>query len=486
MSGKSQTPGPRAPAPGGGRLARGAQWAIIFLGVYLLLLFLSAIASIRVLVRAQEELLPDYISVASSSLVGPRDYYFFLEFLTDASTGRLNEDALADYEGSLYWVEVANSLQSLRRQPFLRGVHVLTTGGSVIMRGDGTTVPPEEREKFAAEDDTAIAAAAAGNQQEVRPRSRAEARRTYLPLLNRENRVVALLRLEAESGRSSPLALLRNRLFVGFLISGAVLVFLYFGTVRLVRRTLEAERAAGHADRLRALGTMTAGISHEIRNPLGIITLQLEELEVLLRELPVGSSRVSLESIATELRAETKRLKGLTEDFLRFASASAQAGYQPAPVDIAEVVEATVRLWAKGLSPERRRVDTRIPHRPAEGAETPRESWLVLFSEDRLRQIVLNLLRNADEALGEKPGSIAVAVARSGAMLEVVVEDDGPGMDSPTIRQIFDPFFTTRAEGTGLGLSLSRALAESAGGSLAAESEPGKGARFRLLLPSLK
>src|SRR5690606_40871356 len=98
--------------------------------------------------------------------------------------------------------------------------------------------------------------------------------------------------------------------------------------------------------------------------------------------------------------------------------------------------------------------------------------------------VLLNLMRNAQEAFGGKPGLIEVIVSRdSDAFGKVEVRDNGPGMDAATLNQVFDPFFTTRAEGTGLGLSLSRALVEAAGGQLTMESAPGKGSTARMLLP---
>ncbi|HMX63705.1 MAG TPA: ATP-binding protein, partial [Candidatus Sumerlaeota bacterium] len=132
------------------------------------------------------------------------------------------------------------------------------------------------------------------------------------------------------------------------------------------------------------------------------------------------------------------------------------------------------KMWSRGLSPELRTVSN---HSDAPDAA-------VFFPADRLRQIVLNLLRNADEALGKNKGEIRVIVARDKAnQASITVTDNGPGISDNILDQIFDPFFTTRAEGTGLGLSLSRAFAQAGGGTLTAESEEGKGAKFVLVLP---
>jgi signal transduction histidine kinase len=102
--------------------------------------------------------------------------------------------------------------------------------------------------------------------------------------------------------------------------------------------------------------------------------------------------------------------------------------------------------------------------------------------EDKLRQVMLNLLRNADEAIGDKDGAITITLRRQQGNVQISVTDTGPGIPVDVASQVFDPFFTTRADGTGLGLSVSRAIAEAAGGSLTVQSTLGEGAVFVLTL----
>jgi signal transduction histidine kinase len=298
-------------------------------------------------------------------------------------------------------------------------------------------------------------------------------KRLYFPLRDSEgHEVIAIVRVAADPVGFEELRRKGRNVLLGFIVSNVVLVVLYVMTMRLVRRTIEAERLAAQADRLRALGTMTAGIAHEIRNPLGIISLQVEEMRAFLPQIPEEKTRAAFDEIAHDLQAETKRLRELTESFLHFSKASSSTSFQPVSVRVDKILEPLLKIWTKGLNPELRKISYRNPDPDAR----------VLFTEDRLRQVVLNLLRNADEAMGSRQGSIEITVRTGGNYVDIVIQDTGPGIPKENIEQIFDPFFTTRVEGTGLGLPLSRAMARSAKGDILVESEPGKGSTFTLRL----
>jgi signal transduction histidine kinase len=457
--------------------ARTAQLAIILLGAFLFILIVGGLAIVRLITKEQERFLPDYLELVGRGITTPpRDYFWFLEFIYDPVTGALDEDGLDTYAQSSAWRDLSTSLKGAVREQMIARVDLLTPAGEVIMLSDGTVPPVAERGRYKAIDSLAITTAAKERRtvQPVLPRNEL-ARRIYMPLKNENGRVLALLRLEINPERFQGLSLLRNRLFIGFLFASALLTFLWLVLMRLVRRTIEAERSASQADRLRALGTMTAGIAHEIRNPLGILYLQIEELKAMARNTSEPERKAELVRIADDMRQETDRLKNLTAQFLTFSKTTSDSTPPVNPFPVDGCLEPLTRMWSKGLSPELRKVSY--------AAESP--DIRVRFPEDRLRQIVLNLLRNADEALGKTKGAIDVRVARKQAFVEISVKDSGPGIPPEVLDQIFDPFFTTRPEGTGLGLSLSRAFAEAGGGSLAVRSEAGKGAEFILSLPAV-
>ena len=461
------------------RAARSAQGAIVLLGIYLLVVFFSGLILVQLLSRTQERFLADYLGLVGRSIAEPpREYFYFLEFLTDPETGQLSEEELKNFQGTFAWENLADSLRSASSEAFVERLHLLTPGGQVILDGSGPPPDPASRDQFAEEGTAAISQAAEGETVSLPREGRSMQRTVYMPVRNKQEqggRVVALLRIESGTGQFAELARLRRRLFVGFWISIGILVFLYIATIRLIRRTINAERAASQADRLRALGTMTAGIAHEIRNPLGILTLQIEELRETIRQVEDRDQRASLASIAEDLASDTKRLKGLTEQFVSFGSGGAEAAGEtrPAKIDAAEAARQLLKIWKKSVDPQRREIVEEIAE----------DSLPVFFTEDALRQILLNILRNADEALGDQSGQIKVRVFERDGYAAISVEDTGPGIDPAMQRQLFDPFFTTKADGTGLGLSLSRSLAQRAGGDLTVESTPGEGARFALLLP---
>lgn len=463
-------------------MTRSAQVAIVLLGLYLILVFFSGLALVRALIKRQQDFMPEYLLLVGQTTTSPpRDYFAVLEWVSDEA-GHLDAEALASYEYTTDWLNLRDSLTAAARLPDVRSAVLLTPAGDVIFEKEGLGLspasPPENpaaRPWQAGNEQNLLSTAIAGRVATREGSRRLPMQVVYIPVVTTSGKVVAALRLEASVDRMIELGTLRNRLFTGFLISGIILFALYVMTLRLVRRTIEAERAASQADRLRALGTMTAGIAHEIRNPLGILTLQVEELRAMARNLGEPAQRTAFTALATELSEETKRLKKLTEEFVGFGGASSGQDFRAVSVDAVAVIDNLVRVWSRSVSRENRDIAWSPP------APVP-QGWRVIFTDDRLRQVLLNLLRNADEALGDRHGRIGIALRERGDRVDIVVEDNGPGIPPEVQAQIFDPFFTTRPEGTGLGLSLSRALAENAGGSLELQSGPGSGARFVLSL----
>ncbi len=465
------------------RPGRLAQWGLIVLGLLLALFFLGGFGTLRLLAELQNELVRDNLERVGRQLTDPPPQsFYFLEFLVDADTGELDRQLLVDYKGTLAWEELDRDLRGAVNEPTLAIAALLSPTGEPILVRTAREPGPGFPTDLGDRDVLAIAQAATGVVSEPNaPQRIAPFRRLYFPVRAPDSLdpsspgpVVAVLQLAGDPAAFRPLFQVRNRLLFGFGITLVLFLATYWMTVRLVRRTLHAERMAGQADRLRALGSMTAGIAHEIRNPLNILTLQAEELEASLADVPEAKLRANLASLASDIRAETLRLKSLTEEFVHFARASSEKDEGNALTNVAEVVEETVRRFGKGLHPELHSLHVRID---ADRGLRAR------FPEDRLRQILLNLLRNAQEALGPRKGEVDVRVSRVGDGIEILVNDNGPGMDATTASQVFDPFFTTRAEGTGLGLSLSRAYAETAGGSLTLKTAPEKGATFLLRLP---
>jgi len=229
--------------------------------------------------------------------------------------------------------------------------------------------------------------------------------------------------------------------------------------VELAERTRRAERLA-------AVGTLAAGLAHEIRNPLNGAHLHLTLLERALgRGDPLtAEDKESLGIVGVEIH----RLGDLVNDFLQFARPQR---FELLPTALGEVARRALGLLVPDA--ERRGVTTEL--------DVASQELDVMGDAQRLEQVLLNLLRNAIEAHERPGGHVVLRLYRTPASVVAEVEDDGPGLYDPQA-PIFDAFFTTKASGTGLGLSIAHRIAEDHGGSLAVQSVPGKTV-FRLALP---
>jgi len=240
--------------------------------------------------------------------------------------------------------------------------------------------------------------------------------------------------------------------------------------VRLHAEKRELARRAQMAEKLAAVGTMTAGLSHEIRNPLNAAALQLTVLERRILRLPKEAQEPLLEPLHV-VRDEIRRLDHILEDFLQFAR---PREFRPRPVDVVTVLDKVLDLLQgeierRGLVLERRYEP--VPH--------------VAGDEERLRQVVMNLALNAIDALG-RGGTMTVSCRLEepdAREVAIHVDDSGPGVPTEARDRIFEPFFTTKAQGSGLGLPIVHAIVTQHGGSVTVEESPGGGARFTLKLP---
>jgi len=235
---------------------------------------------------------------------------------------------------------------------------------------------------------------------------------------------------------------------------------------QMVTSVSRAQSRAVANERLAAIGKMAAHVTHEIRNPLSSIGLNIELLEEELAKAgTAGESRALLQAITREV----ERLGHLSEEYLRVARL-------PSPRMEAEDVAAAVREIVTFAKPEIERAGCTVVLHLA-GSLPP-----ALFDEAQLRQALLNLLRNAREAM-TSGGPIEVGVDAEGMSVVVSVEDRGGGIPDDIRARVFDPFFSTKGEGTGLGLAITRQIVEAHGGTITCVARDGGGTRFRIALP---
>lgn len=229
-------------------------------------------------------------------------------------------------------------------------------------------------------------------------------------------------------------------------------------------RLLARERRM-QAERLSSMQTMTAGLAHEVRNPLNAAKLQLELLDRRLRRETQDPRLREPSGLAQQ---EMHRLTGLLDDFLAFAR---PPELQLADVDVAELLGRLCEL-------ERPNAESRGVSLTFSGAT---KTLAARVDGPRLHQIVDNLLRNAIEA-APPGGHVELSLTASDDQLHVAVEDDGPGIPPEVQARIYEPFFTTKSMGTGLGMSIVHSLVALHGGSIHLDSDA-TGTRFGVSLP---
>jgi len=228
------------------------------------------------------------------------------------------------------------------------------------------------------------------------------------------------------------------------------------------------------SDRMASLGTLAAGVAHEINNPLAYIRLNLE---IAAREMAAAGDRklAKAEGAIADALEGTTRVQSIVGDLKTFSRARSDS---LGPVDVREVLDSATSLAASELN-RRARVTK-------EYAEIP----CALGNQQRLGQVFLNLLLNAADAIPEgQPDENEIRIRTStDASGRVVVEvgDTGAGIPEAILGRIFDPFFTTKpvGRGTGLGLSICHHIVTALGGEISAHSVEGKGSTFRVALPS--
>jgi signal transduction histidine kinase len=212
------------------------------------------------------------------------------------------------------------------------------------------------------------------------------------------------------------------------------------------------------SEKLAGIGRLAAGVAHEINNPLGVI---LGYARLLRRQ----ATPQAAEDLAV-IEEETLRAKAIVDGLLDLSRPLPAGGER---VDLRALADDVVSRLREA--------------RLLDGVEVSvRGTASAPGHPEKLRQVLVNLLRNAAEAAG-RGGRVAIAVGEREGVAEVTVEDSGPGL-APELRpRLFEPFFTTKPSGTGLGLAVSRAIARAHGGELAADAAEGGGARFALRLP---
>lgn len=234
---------------------------------------------------------------------------------------------------------------------------------------------------------------------------------------------------------------------------------------RVADRTRQIEEKQAQvirAEKLAAVGRLAASVAHEINNPLQAIALHLQLLAD--ESLSVDGQRQ-----LKVVQQEFNRIVGIVARLLDFQRP--QEG-QRQPVDVLTALDFVVMLAEKQLQRSGVTVVNRLP------TALP----VVPAVEDQLKQVFLNLILNAAEAM-PTGGTLTIAACREGNEIHIEFADTGPGLTPKAQAHLFEPFYTTKADGSGLGLAVSHEMIANHGGTMTVHNRPGEGATFRVALP---
>jgi len=235
------------------------------------------------------------------------------------------------------------------------------------------------------------------------------------------------------------------------------------------RRLLE--KRAADAEALSAMGTLALNLAHEIRNPLNAAVLQLHLLEKNLGKLsPDADVHAALRQRTQIVGDEIGRLNRLLTEFLEL---SRPRGIEREPVHVARLVNDVLDLERDTAEASGVRIERDIIE----------EGCVAMGDREKLKQVIINLVVNALEAMREG-GTLIARVSCEAGRVSVAIVDTGAGIEPRLVDKVFDPFFTTKEGGTGLGLSIVRKIVDQHGGTVRIDSERGKGTAVRVEIPS--
>lgn len=270
-----------------------------------------------------------------------------------------------------------------------------------------------------------------------------------------------------------------------FLLGCAAIVSVSFTLSRnLVKRIAKADQnneamnqQVVESGKLATIGELAAGIAHEINNPVAIMVEEAGWMNDLLEE-EIGmtpDNKNEFNRAIAQITTQGRRCKDITHKLLSFARKSDAT---VADIDINDNIREIVALTAQMARYNNVTISTRLdPDLPC-----------IRFSPSELQQVILNLTNNAIDAMGKDGGNVEIVTGvneQDNNMIEIKVDDNGPGIPAQYLDRIFDPFFTTKAvgKGTGLGLSICYGIIQKMGGTIEVESHVGKGTCFLIRLP---
>ncbi|MHC4917276.1 MAG: sensor histidine kinase [Planctomycetota bacterium] len=234
------------------------------------------------------------------------------------------------------------------------------------------------------------------------------------------------------------------------------------------RKAAQRRTAEMRQQRLAYIGTLAAGLAHEIRNPLNSIKMNVELIEDDLRAREGGTDSATVTRLE-RIRREAEQLQTILDEFLSFARPPRM---EMVATDLNQYMGDMLDFFAPEC--ERARVTVK--------RDFATDQYPVRIDPAQFKHVILNLLKNAVEAIGEQ-GEVNVATRELARDVEIRISDNGGGLRPGSEEKVFEVFFSTKERGTGLGLAIARRIVEEHGGVLLLENRPGQGASFVIRLP---
>jgi two-component system sporulation sensor kinase A len=237
--------------------------------------------------------------------------------------------------------------------------------------------------------------------------------------------------------------------------------------VRDVTERRKSQQTLLRYERLAAVGKVIAAIAHEVRNPLAVLSGMIQLLNAKME----GRKEYSQE--LKTILSQAERLRFFMNDILDY---SKELEIKRDAVDVGELLEESLTATQAQVGPRADRIEVELSH--------AKKAAPVQVDRDRLEQVLVNLLTNAYQAVGEK-GKLKVGVKQTKTDTRWIVEDDGPGIPDADLNHLFEPFFTTKKGGSGLGLPISQKIVEAHGGKIEVERLRPHGTRFTVVIPTI-
>ena len=291
-------------------------------------------------------------------------------------------------------------------------------------------------------------------------------RSAYAPVVGPEGAVIGAVAVEGGSDAFQPLLQVRNTLYGAAFLLTVLVVTIFIGFQRTAGHLTKIEENMRHTDLLASIGQVSAGVAHEIRNPLAVLRGASSRLQQKYDQLD-PAERKSLLGMIDE---EVTRMSSFVQNFLHL---SRRPNLEPQGFELRPVIERSLDILRVEL--DRANVSTALEWKAENGVH-------LLGDPLAMHHVFLNLALNARDVMPDG-GKLHIRVIEKRDEVRIQFEDTGPGVPKDLRKKVFDAFFTTRAKGTGLGLAFVDRIVSEHGGSVTVGDAPKGGALFEVRLP---